>query len=81
MTTEEDRDMAVLARAVAQLSEHFDTVQIIATRHDPKNDCTIVARKGVGNWHARFGSVREWLVREERRIATEVDAEDEAGGL
>ncbi len=61
-----ERDHAMLKRHVAQLAEHFETVQIFATRHSAEHDGTVGAQWGEGNWYARYGQVKEWVVREER---------------
>lgn len=48
---------------VNALIEHFDTVQIFVTRHMPAEaDGTISINDGKGNWHARHGQVRDWIV-------------------
>ncbi len=58
-----DRDTATLKKHVAMLEEHFDSVQIICTRREEAG--TIRADWGSGNWYARYGSVREWVLKEE----------------
>jgi hypothetical protein len=56
------KDMAMLKSHAVQLAEHFDSVQIICTRGDgDRQDCTIGADYGQGNWYARVGSVQDWL--------------------
>jgi hypothetical protein len=57
------RDMAILKRHVAQLCEHFDAVQVVATRVYP--DGTMSFCEGGGNYYARVGAVRSWLMRED----------------
>jgi len=42
----------------------FDTVQIIATVLN-SDGTTNRHTGGVGNWYARYGSMREWLIKEE----------------
>lgn len=67
-------DIERVTQALNSLGEHFDTVHIFATRHEPAEaDGTINVNNGVGNWFARYGQVKEWIVREERRsqITTE----------
>lgn len=60
-----DRDIAILKSHVSQLSEHFGSVQIIATRHDPESDGTIIVNWGEGDWYARYGAVKWWILHEE----------------
>lgn len=72
-----EQDMSLLDRATNGLMEHFDTVQIVATRL--AKDGTLHAARGRGNWYARVASVLEWLeddredARERRRQATRDD--------
>lgn len=47
-------------RILAQLGEHFDSVQIIATRHNPSDGSTQTMERGVGNYFARMASVQSW---------------------
>lgn len=59
-------EVELLTRVLNQLQEHFDSVQIFVTRHEPaEHNGTIVADMGVGNWYARFGQIKEWMNREE----------------
>jgi len=62
-----DQDKAALDRVLAQLTEQFDSVQIIATRHRGAGvgEQTWLMHRGTGNWYARYGAVREWLARED----------------
>lgn len=55
-----DLDYAHVDAALNVLIEHFDTVQIFATRHMGDEGTAQVAR-GRGNWFARKGQVEEWL--------------------
>jgi hypothetical protein len=70
---EADKDSEILKRVVQSLSGKFDTVQIIATRHDlSEADGTSLAYSGSGNWYARIGSVREFLIRWEEDSRVDV---------
>jgi hypothetical protein len=69
------RDERILDSHVAQLAEHFDTVQIIATRYDDRT--TRIWAWGAGNWYGRVGSIRAWLLREERDWADDRADEDD----
>jgi len=51
----------VLEAKTAELMEHFDTVQIVVTRHNKLDDTTEMMSKGRGNLYARFSSVDAWL--------------------
>jgi hypothetical protein len=61
LTKNEDLDR--LKKACGSLAEYFDTVQIFCTR---KTDAgTINCRWGIGDFFARYGHCRMWLLREE----------------
>lgn len=66
-TKDEDR----LKKAVSDLSEWFDTVQIFVTRYEGGDDGgTLNLGAGDGNYFARRGQVEEWLMKanEEAKI-------------
>jgi hypothetical protein len=63
---EEDADLRLLKDHTSKLMEKFDTVMIFTTRHEPGTGGTVHAQWGSGNWYARYGQVREWLLREEK---------------
>lgn len=68
--------MALLDKHCAQLGEHFDTIQIFATRYDEGGN-TINACYGAGNWYARLGQVQSWLEKKNEEARVEVRPEDE----
>jgi len=56
------REVKVLNRAINDLSEHFDTVQVFVTKHEPaEEDGTIEYNGGIGNFYARLGHVEMWI--------------------
>lgn len=58
----EKADMERIQKALDILSEHFDSVQIFASRHEPATeDGTIAATRGFGNWYARYGQIAQWM--------------------
>lgn len=63
MNDTSDEDLARLQQACESLGEHFDSIQIFATIHDPDrgNGGTTNASWGSGNWFARKGQIEEWL--------------------
>lgn len=66
---EKEADLALLKKHVEQLGEHYDCVQIFCSRHMPAEaDGTVSVNWGSGNWFARFGQVREWMVYEDGKI-------------
>lgn len=73
-----DEDMNRLKKAAAELGEHFDSVQIFATRHEPAlTTGTIAAHHGVGSYYARYGQVREWVLRCDERTRLEEHKDDD----
>ena len=52
-------EMSLLRKHVAQLMEHFDSVQIFVSRTDGEN--TVSASRGGGNRNTRTGQVRDWI--------------------
>ena len=59
-------DMKLVEKAVQELGEHYETVMVFCTRHESgQENGTVRVIKGSGNWFARYGVVREWLIREE----------------
>jgi hypothetical protein len=61
----EDEPCRILRNAVSQLMEHFDTVQIFATKVELEKDpdSTLNATWGRGNWFARYGQIQTWVNR------------------
>lgn len=56
--------LKLLDDKVSVLREHFDTVQVFATRHG--TDGTNYYSSGSGNFCARYGQVSLWVKREEK---------------
>lgn len=66
--SEPNKDLELLRKAVDTLGEHFDTVQIFTTRHDPAGENgTVSVNKGCGNWFARYGQIKLWTKYHESR--------------
>lgn len=72
-----NEDVDMVKRVAAQLGEHYDSVQIFATRSESGQGGTVHAEYGVGNWYARFGQVREWLSTQEEVAKESVRKGDE----
>lgn len=56
-----DFEKELLDKHLAQISEHFDTVQIFVTKHTPATERTGGRVLGSGNWFARYGQIMEWV--------------------
>jgi hypothetical protein len=63
MTPISDRDIDLnrIKQAVQALYEHFDTVQVFATRCADNGSDTVHCNYGTGNWFARFGHVKSFV--------------------
>ena len=72
--SDETAAIDILEAYALQIMGHFDTVQIIATRHDP-NAGTSLAHVGRGNIYARVGACREWMMKLDTE--TRIQAKDE----
>lgn len=72
-----DRDMKLLKSHTLQLMEHFDNVQIFATRQDSEGNGTITADFGGGNWYARYGQIVEWTETQNERARVNVRTEND----
>jgi len=68
MTDAEESELVL--RTAKSLGEHFDAVVILVSRHDA-GDGTRTVMKGCGNWHARLGLAREYLLNTEEQIREE----------
>lgn len=76
MSNNENPDIVLLKATSARLSEHFDTVQIFVTRQT--SDGTVNCQWGSGNWFARYGQIKQWLVKEDEAACVECrKSEDE----
>lgn len=61
-----DQDDLRIEKCINELIEHFDSVQIFCSRDEPALEGgTIAMAKGSGNFMARYGQVKLWIVRME----------------
>lgn len=70
----------LLDRITKDLAEHFDAVEIFVSVQD-ENEGTAFYEKGTGNYFARYGHVRQWVLSEEhchnKAIEVEKNPEDD----
>lgn len=60
----------IAQEAVARLSEHCDAVTIfINKRREFGRDGTLRGVFGAGNWYARYGQIKQWVISEEAGAA------------
>ncbi len=71
--SEQDQDQQIVAKAVDQLGEHFDSVQVFVTRYEPNggDQTSTQLNCGSGNWLTRYGHIKDWLLRQEAIAAEE----------
>jgi len=67
-SNESDDLVKMLDRHCNELAEHFECVHIFVNRNEGDIDKTRSVNRGAGNWHARYGQIREWLIYEDERI-------------
>jgi hypothetical protein len=77
LNSQRDMDMKRVATHVEELGRLFDTVQVFVSRHDPTANHTVTVQLGEGNWCARRGQVREWMLEQDEISRAEVSKEDE----
>ena len=66
---ERDDKMKLIEQTCSRLQEHFDSVQIFATKHDPTmSEGTINWHYGSGNWFTRWGQIKDWISRKESEM-------------
>lgn len=58
-----DPDIESISRAISILAEHWDCIQVLASRYDGSSGETIRAEIGVGNWLARKAQAQEFVDR------------------
>ena len=58
---EDDSENAIIAKALRDLGEYFDTVQLFTSRYDHEGGGTVSKVAGSGNIYARMGQVGHWL--------------------
>jgi hypothetical protein len=78
--SKKSQDQKILESAMNILCEHYDSVQIFVTRHEPVTENgTVEFDCGIGNYFARIGQINMWLKRQEASAndwVFEMDAED-----
>lgn len=76
MLLDEEADMKALQDTCAALRIRFDTIQIVGTRikvesESEEQNGTVHVTWGHGNWFARYGSVKAWIIQQEQDIFNE----------
>jgi len=65
---DEDDRIEIIKRHVTMLREHFDSIEVVASRHVPEEGGAVTTRFewGSGPWYERFGLMRAWVIRKEQ---------------
>jgi hypothetical protein len=61
----DEHEVALVQHHVDKLMEHFDTVQVFVSKHNPVENRTEFLSKGAGNNYARYGQVKQWVIEDE----------------
>ncbi len=74
--SEKQEDLDLVKLVCEKLGEHFDTVQVFATRFDGEIG-TVNVQWGAGNWFARRGQISDWLIKEDESYKQSVRKEED----
>lgn len=64
-------------KALQNLREYFETVQILCTSLLPDDGKTRFWQRGSGNWFARVGQIKDWIIRQDEESRCEVRREQQ----
>lgn len=68
MTDQQSDDEKRVRKAIDDLMEFYDSCQVFVTRHDQATlDGTLTMSMGQGNWFARYGQIRTWVIRQDEK--------------
>lgn len=71
--SDEHPDVARVRQAAQALAEYYDSVQIFASRDESgEHEGTVNVHIGVGNWFARYGQVKDWVIKIEEQTRVNV---------
>lgn len=67
---EDDPGVVRIESALTEIGEFFDSVHIVATRRDRDGNLgfTDIVSRGTGNAHARYGSLKDTVVKLEEKM-------------
>lgn len=66
----QDPGIQAIEQAIEQIGEHFDTVQIFATRHIPDGNSSETRgyTYGSGDWFSRYGQIQQWITAQDEEV-------------
>lgn len=65
----------LLEKSANEIGAVADSVLIIATYHDGNQSITNAISTGYGDYYARYGAAKEWVMRQEQLVKTNADME------
>ena len=70
--SQKQKDKQMVEKAIQELSEHFDSVHVFASRHESgEENGTVSIQQGCGNWFARYGQVLEGVTKQKEQSRIE----------
>lgn len=77
MTEQQKADVGGVQRRWMRWGSIGDVVQIFVCRQENSQGGTVNVALGTGNWFARYGQVRHWLLKEEEGARMEARRVDQ----
>ena len=62
--SKEKKELKIVKDACSRLMEHFDSVQVLVTKH-MGHEGTLNVSYGSGNYFSRIGLARNWILQED----------------
>jgi hypothetical protein len=76
MRTGDSKELEAIKKHASELGEYYDAVSIFVSQHEEGEERgTVHLNSGCGNYFARVGHVRDWLIKEEE--ATRIGQRDD----
>lgn len=70
--SEQEEILRICHESASKLMELSCSVQIFVTKHEDGTGSMI---HGSGNWYARYGQIKEWVIENEQRMKLAVEDE------
>lgn len=62
----QDAEIEMVQKHVTELGEFWDNVSIFVSKHEEGTDRgTVTVNLGSGNYYARIGHVKDWIIKED----------------
>lgn len=80
----EDESIDEIERFLDSISWRYDSVIVLATKHDPKEETTWAHVRNRGNFYAQIGQIKDWVLKQDERARRQdiecTDKEDKKDG-